>query len=135
MIYNLVQYLKTKLPTENIFANIWVKVNPNFSLPDRVVLLKEEGGTETGWFQFQNRNVQILARDIDPVKTRKLILSVHDLINNVFGLILPAVTIDGDVYPSVITAQISVNTTPQSLGYDEEGRSEFSANYRILMKE
>lgn len=135
MIYNIVQYLKNNLAGENIFANIWVKVNPNFSLPDRILLLKEEGGTETGWFQFQNRNVQILARDIDPVKARSLIFRAHNLINNAFGLILPAVTIEGVLYPTIATAQISVNTLPQSLGYDEEGRSEFSANYRILMKE
>jgi hypothetical protein len=135
MIYNLVQYLKTELPTETIFANLYLKINPAVQLPDRLVLVRETGGTETAWFQFQSRSIQIIARDIDPVKARKLILDINDKINNKFGLILPAVTVDGTVYPAVETAQISINTLPQSVGFDPEGRSEFSVNYRILLKE
>lgn len=134
-ILNLTQYLRTQKPEEIIYANTRTRTELTDQVPDRNVLVRSTGGVETGWFQFQINSFQIVTRDIDQVKAEKLSFDIHEEINNKFGLILPEVTIDGNTYPQVISAQISVNTLPQSVGFDEEGRAEFSANYRIIFKE
>jgi hypothetical protein len=135
MIYNIVQYLRDELPTETIYPNAAIKINPAINIPDRIVIVKETGGIETAWFQFQTRTIQIICRDIDQPKARSLALEVHSKINNKFGLLLPSITVDGTVYPQIESAQISANALPQSVGFEPEGRAEFSTNYRIIMKE
>jgi hypothetical protein len=76
-----------------------------------------------------------MTRDIDPVRARELAYSLYAQLDNRFGLILPAVTVAGELYPEKQIAQISAESTPQSLGTDESGRYEFVTNYRFILNE
>lgn len=135
MIYQLRQDLEDNFPTENIFANLLGKIFPNEIVPDRCVLLQEYGGNppepRTG---FGNKGLQILTRDISPVKARKLAWDIFNYLNDKFSITLNSVTVDGDVYPDVFILQFSANGEPQSIGYDEGGRAEFTTNYRIIRR-
>jgi hypothetical protein len=134
MIYQLQLYLETELPAETFYPNTKDILTTNDQVEDRIVLLREMLPTETAWFQFQERMIQITSRDIDVFKARKLAYDIHEKINNKFGLILPTITISGNVFPELVTAQISANALPQPMGYDDNGRALFVANYRFLLE-
>ena len=135
MIYQLRQDLENNFPTESIFANMLGKIFPSEIVPDRCVLIQEYGGGQpeprTG---FTNKGLQVISRDIDPVKARKLAYDFYDYLNDKFSITINSVTIDGNIYPAVFILQISANAEPQSIGYDEEGRAEFTTNYRIIYR-
>jgi hypothetical protein len=132
MIYNLVQYIRNNLAGETIMPNI--RDLTSDQVPDRIVIAKDAGGVETSWFLLESVAVQIYTRDIDAPKARALARDVYNIINNKFGLILPSITVDGILYNEIQTAQISANSLPQSIGYDANGRAEYSTNYRIILR-
>lgn len=135
MIYNIAKYFKDLFPTETIFVNTKDFINNNKSIPEQYVLITETGANETAWFQFEEYPFQLFFQSSDMPKARELAFNFHEAINNKFGLILPPVTVDSVTYPEVITAQISVITKPQALGYSSNGRAQYSSNYKILRKE
>jgi hypothetical protein len=135
MIYQLRQDLEDNFPAESIFANMLGKIFPSETVPDRCVLIQESSSNppepRTG---FTSKGLQVISRDLDPVKARKLAWDFFEYLNDKFSIILNTVTIDGNVYPSVFILQISANAEPQSIGYDEQGRAEFTTNYRIIYR-
>lgn len=134
MIYQLQQYLETEFPNEKIFANLTGKISPELVLPDRIILLIETTSTIEPRTGFSNKGIQVMVRDIDSVKARKLANSIFDFMNDKYSITLTPITVDGDVYPAVEVLQISANADPQSIGYDENGLAEFSINFRILYR-
>lgn len=134
MIYQLRQYLEDNLPNENIFANLVLNVSTDDFVPDRMVLLSENSGIIQPRTLWTNNGLQVTTRDIDAVKARKLAWDVMALLDEKFSLTINSVTVDGNVYPAIEISQISANGEPQSIGEDEEGRAEFSTNYRILYR-
>jgi len=134
LIYNIYAYFKDCFPGEKIFVNMKDFTENIQSIPERYIMITETGATETPWFQFEEFPFQLFFQDIDAPKCRKLAHEFHDAINNKFGLILPSVVVDGVTYLEVVTAQISVITKPQSLGYGENGFAQFSSNYNIKRK-
>lgn len=132
MIFNLKQYL---------FSETGYKIYPNArdftdgakNVPKAYIQLIEEGGASTAWFKFHNYTVQVITKDIDAPKARVRAYIIYHLLDNKFGLILPEVVVDGITYSAIQIAQISANTEPGFLGYDNNGRAEFSNNYRILI--
>ena len=134
MIYNFVQFLKIQFPTENIYTNIYFKESTENELPNRLILVRETGGIEQPVSNFLRATIQIIVRDIDCPKSRKLAYDVYELFmdKGQFGLILPAVTVDSILFESIQTAQITAVQAPTSLGEDAEGRTEFSTNYQII---
>lgn len=132
MIYNLVQYLKTEFPAEKFYTN--VSDISGTQVPDRMVHIRETSGDATAWFEYTEQRVQIMTRDIDSPKARDLAYDVYDKINNRFGLILPATTVDGTLYAALQTAEIHSDNLPQSIGYDENGRAEFTTTFRIIYR-
>jgi len=129
MIYNFVEFLKTELPTEKIYTNV-----KEISVPERIVLVQEFGGTIQPWVGYTQKIVQIITRDIDAVRARELAYSVLNKIHDKFGLILPAVTVNTTLYTSIQSAQITAEGEPQSLGYDENGNAEYSTKYKIIYR-
>ncbi len=136
MFYNFVKYLKNQFSSESIYTNIYFKQSTQSELPNRLMLVRETGGAETVWFNFARKTIQVITRDIDVTKARKLAWDVYELFmdKGQFGLILPANTVDSVTYPSVQTAQINALQIPTSLGEDDEGRSEFSTNYQVIYR-
>lgn len=127
ILYNLKQYLKNEFPAETIYAG-----SRKDGLSDRTVQIIDNGGTQEPWFEFIAESIQIMVRDVDSPKAYKLAKDIYDKINNRYGLILPANTVGTDVYPEIQTAQISANATPGYIGDDDNGRSEYSTNFRII---
>jgi hypothetical protein len=132
MIYQLARYLKNQFPTECIYTNGRIKLSTQQEIPDRNVLIMETGGSEIPWIQRDEATVQILTRDADVTKSRKLAHNIFSDITSRFGLILPAVTVDGSAYPALQVSQISAIQLPYCLGADEAGLIEFTTNYHIF---
>ena len=135
MIYNLVQYLRTEYPAEVIYANVEHLISGQESVPDRCIIVRETGGSETPWFRFSEPTVQILVRDTTNPAARKLAFEIFNKITSRFGLILPSIIVNGDTYPAIQIAQISAIQKPFCLGEDENGRTEFTTNYKLVFKE
>lgn len=135
MIYNLVQYLRTEFPAETIYANVEHLITGQESVPDRRVVVRETGGSETPHFRFSQPTVQILVRDTNNPGARTLAFEIFEKITSRFGLILPAIVVDGVIHPALQTAQISAIQKPYCLGIDDNGRTEFTTNYKLIFKE
>jgi hypothetical protein len=134
MIYQLRQYLEDNLPNENIYANLVLNISTDDFIPDRMILLTENPSTIQPRTLWTNKGLQVITRDVDAVKSRKLAWDVMALLDEKFSLTINSVTVDGNVYPAIEISQISANGEPQSIGLDEESRAEFSTNYRILYR-
>ena len=130
MIYNFSQYLKIKLPSETIYTN-----GELANSPDRIILVKEAGGPIVARTDFASPVIQITARDVDTVKARVLSYEIYNLIKDIYGLELPAVTVNEEIYASVELAQITANQQPYPMGVDEQGRYVYVNNYRIHFTE
>jgi len=131
MIYNLAEYIMTEKPAETLYVNERRSIS-GATVPDRCLLLRETGGPEGAWYPYTDKSGQLLARDKSTPAARKLIWDIYTLIQGKFGLILPAVTVGGVVYPAIQTAQLSFIQQPFCLGDDGEGRTEFTANFKII---
>lgn len=132
MIWNLQRYLELVFPNEIFFVNMRYKQFPDSEVPDRCVLLTELTGNEGAWYKYTQAIVQIICRDIDQVKAKALTDILYNELHGRFGLELPAVIVGSITYPMVKTGQISSQTIPQSLGEDENGRSEFLFTMKII---
>lgn len=132
MIYNLAQLLRTQFPTETVYVNGRVKLAGQQHVPARNVLLIDNGGTEKPWVKYQTCTVQVVARDVDAPKAKVLADALFVYVTSRFGLILPAITVDGVVHAQVSTAQISALQVPYYLGPDEDGRHEYVFNITII---
>lgn len=132
MIYNLVQYLRTKFPAEVFYINDRYKTSTQESIPDRNVVVKDTGGTEKPWTRYREQTVQILTRDKSDPLAETLINNIFEELTSRFGEILPAKIVSGVSYPAVQIAQISAIQVPYSLGADEEGRMEWTVNFKFI---
>jgi hypothetical protein len=134
MMYQLRQYLEDNLPNENIYANLVLNKDTDKFVPDRIIALYENPSTIQPRTLWTNKGLQVITRDVDAVKSRKLAWDVMALLDEKFSLTINSVTVDGNVYPAIEISQISANGEPQSIGLDEESRPEFTTNYRILYR-
>ena len=78
---------------------------------------------------------QIIARDFATPDAKKLAWDVYTELTSRFGLILPVAIVNGITYNAIDSAQINGIQTPYNLGADEEGRTEFTTNYKIIFTE
>jgi hypothetical protein len=134
MIYNLAQFLRNNIANTDIFVNEYKIHFPKEQVPDKIILIKEVGGTTTAWYGLIRQLIKVVTRDIDTPKSRELAYEVWNNINNRFGLTLPAVTVDGNTFDSIQILQINSNGIPQSIGEDENGRSQFQTSYEFIYR-
>lgn len=135
MIYNLVQYLRTEFPTETIYINSATLIAGQTEIPDRIVIVRSTGGTEKPWLRYSEPTIQILTRDNNSPASEKLARDIYNKITSRFGLILPAIIIGSTTYPAIQTAQISAIQLPYLLDIDENRRTEYVTNYKIILEE
>lgn len=135
MIFNLVQYLRTEFPTEIIYSDVEQKTSSQESVPDRRIIVSDTGGTEQPWTNYSEPTVQILTRDTNNPAARKLAYDIFYELKSRFGLILPAIIVGTITYPAIETAQIIPIQKPFCLGADENGRIEYTTNYKITFLE
>ena len=126
MIYNLLQYLKTNLPTIDFVANGW---NPDSD--QDTVMISETGGDPKHWYDRTDWAVQILSRGKNTNIAKENADDVYNLLKNRFGLTLPQVIVNGVVYEAIKTYQISPLQTPSYLGATPENLEMFSFNLTI----
>lgn len=134
MIYQLRQEIENNFPGENIFSNIKTKIDPDFVLPERLVQLREGAGLNQPITGYTTKRLQVICRDIDPVKARKLAFDIFGYLNDKYSITLSSVIVDGDTYPEVFILQLSADAEPQLLGEDDNGLTEFTTNYRIIYR-
>lgn len=127
MIYNLAKYLIDELPTLSIIVNSF---QPDTS--ETAILLLDNGGTEDPWYNRKEYNAQVISRSPEVTVARLNIYSIYNKLNRRFGLSLPSVTVDGELYPSVIAYQISPNQIPGYLGADDKNLQMWSVNFRVI---
>ena len=125
MIYNLVAYLISQLPTLNFVANGWSPESPQDS-----VMVRQSGGTVGHWFPRTDYNVQIISRAKNTVLAKTQIEQVYSELKNKFGLLLPEVTVD-EVFAAVQTYQISPIEVPGYVGANETHLEMWSLNLII----
>jgi hypothetical protein len=134
MIYQLANDLRINFPGEIIVPNKKAAISPSYVLPDRLTRLYEYSGKTEPRTRFTVQPLNILCRDIDPAKARKLSYDIFEYLNDKFSVTLSGVTVDGVLYPNIFILQISGNAPPSLLGEDDNGRSEFTTNYRIIYR-
>ena len=126
MIYNLVQYLITELPSLVFIANGWSPDSPIES-----IAIKQTGGGVSHYDVRTDFSVQVLSRAKSSTIAYKQIKQVFNLLKNRFGLELPSVTVDGDLYVAVQTYQISPMQEPGYIEADEKNLELWSYNMII----
>ncbi len=126
MIFNLVQYLRNNLTSLTFSVNGF---DPD-SVEDQL-MVSETGGEPQHWYPRTDWTVQILSRAGSSVVAKENIESVYTLLENKFGIVLPAVTVNNVVYPLVQTYQISPIQTPGYIGASREHLEMFSFNLTI----
>ncbi len=129
MIHNVAALLRAQFPTETFYVN-----GITGDAPARCARIDDTGGSERPWTLFGSMTAQVRTRDVDAPKARKFAHDIFLFLTSRFGLILPAATVDGVVYPAVQTGQISATQVPYNLGFDDEGRSNFTCNYQFIRK-
>jgi hypothetical protein len=132
LIYQLCAFLRTKFPTEIIYENGRVRLASQEEIPDRNILVTETGGVQQAWTGYKSQIAQIITRDIDQPKSRQLSYLIFAELNDRFGLILPTITVGGEVFPIITTAQINANGIPYYFGTDSNGLHEYLTNYRVI---
>lgn len=131
MIYNVVGFLKNQFPSELFYTQIRQQLATQEFVPDRNVLIRDTGGIEDSFFKYGNETIQILTRDKSAPRAKSLAQKIYNILHGRFGLVLPAVNIDGVNYPEVQVPEIRGLQLPTSIGTDEEKRPEFSFNIQI----
>lgn len=135
MIYNLWQYLVTRFPAENIYINVVDKIFPDNQVPDRCVVLREGAGVRTIPFGLITKPVHCIVRDVDPPKARELAFLIYEELKMRLGVVLPQTSVNGQLFPVLQLARLSADGEPQTLGFDESGRVEFSTNFLAVWEE
>ncbi len=132
MFYNFIQYLRDEFPAEIIYSNGRILIAGQTVIPDRNILVNESGGSEQPWTQYVEKTVQIITIDFAVTDARKLAWDIYEKITSKFGQQFPLATVDGIVYNAIQSAQITGIQEPFNLGADDEGRFEFTTNYKII---
>ncbi len=104
-------------------------------VPDRRVIVTETGGTEQPWYRYSEPTVQIKVRDTNNPGAHALAFNIFNEITSRFGLTLPAIVVGSTTYPAIQTAQIIAIQRPYCLGADDNGRIEYTTNYKITIVE
>ena len=126
MINNLVQFLRTQLPTINFVANGWTTGSDQSS-----ILVMQSGGDPDHYYERTDWRAQLMARDKNSNAAKIQIETVYDLLKNRFHLLLPAVTVNKILYPAIQTYQISPIQSPGFVGADDANLLMWSFNITV----
>lgn len=124
LIYNLAQYIIAGTSID-IIINGWFD-------GDSGVMISDSGGNSAHSHDRKELRYQIISRNEDKTTSYLQANTISNYLDNRFGVVLPAANFDGTVYSAVQTSQISVMTTPQYLGTDDNGKHEFSTNIIVI---
>jgi len=128
MIYNLVQYLLTNLSSLNFVVD-----GATSQSPDDLVVVSDSGGTVDNYTGRKDMSVQFISRSKNHFIARQQAITVFELINNVFGLVLPEIIVSGVTYPEVKTYRIVSIQAPGYLGTSDDFYEMYSFNVTITL--
>jgi len=128
MIYQLVEYLSTKIPHIAVTTN-----GINSKSEDDLVVVTESGGTCDHYTGRIDTNVQFLSRSKSNFRAKSQIGSIFNLINNTFGLVLPEVIIDGELFSAIPTYRIVSMQVPGYIGTSDDNYEMYSFNVIITL--
>jgi hypothetical protein len=133
IVHNFAEFLRLQYPDESIFVDGWKDVYPD-NLPDRLILVKDTtGGTPQKFTNIINPHlIQLLVRDIDNVRAYNLANQIYLFLKDKLYFWLPAINLNGMIYPTTKIQEIVANATPQSMGLDSNSRAIYSTNYRLF---
>ena len=126
MIYNLIEYLRVQLSAIQFVANGFSQDSPIES-----ITVIQTSGDPQHWYSRTDWSVQLMSRSDSSVIAKENIDSVYALLKNKYGLTLPSVTVNGTLYGSIITYQISPIQTPGYIGADDNNLEMWSFNVII----
>jgi len=129
MIKELSQYIEDNTSLV-IGTDLFVGWRPS-NAPVKCTTVLEAGGGKPDPYvvDFVEKLIQILTRGDSYFEARSEAYTVFNLLNGRRGITLPTVDTAG-IYVNVIEA---INV-PQSIGQDENNRSEFSANFILRLQ-
>lgn len=123
MVYNLVEYVNTQLPTLIIVVDGFVTDSPQESLT-----FINQGGDEAHWINRGDWSIQVLSRALNQFNAKYNIEQIYNLLLNRIHLPLPEVTVNSILYPSIIAYQISPVQKPTYIGADDKNLETYSYN-------
>jgi hypothetical protein len=126
MIYNLVEYCTTQLPSINFIANGF---SPGSSIESVAII--QSGGDPNPWYDRNDYAIQVLSRAKDVTVAKANADSVFNLLTKKFGVELPSVTVNSVLYPSIITYRFRENQIPSYIGTDDENLEMWSFNLTV----
>jgi hypothetical protein len=131
MIYNLIAFLKQNFPDEIFYKDYRKQINGQKFIPDRNILIKGTGGSIKPLILFYTITFQLIVRDVDDNKAYSLVFNIYNLLNDRYGLILPSVVVNGNIYGEIQIGQLSAVQEPYCIGPDDQGRIEYLNNYYV----
>lgn len=126
MIYNLGEYVITQLPDIDFVINGWIKNSPAES-----VMLRQTGGDPMHHYDRSDFAVQFLSRAESSITAKEQIDDVYELLKNKLGVLLPAKTVKGKLYPAVKTYRIVPMQIPGYIGADDANLEMWSVNFIV----
>ena len=130
MIYNLVEYLETELPTLVFTSNGWL---PDTAEEANTVI--DNGGDAPPIINRREWAIQIMSRAADKNDAYINIYAIFDQLNDRYSALeLPAVTVKSILYPAILTYQITANQLPGYIGSSNTNLEMYSVNFRITTK-
>lgn len=124
--FNLLQYLQTEIPALNYSVNGYGPTSP-----EDCIMIQGDSGEINHWYDRKDWQVQIISRAASRTGARVNSYTVFEKLKNRFGLELPDVTVDGELFEGFKTYQISPIQSPGYIGSDEAGREMFSFNITL----
>ena len=130
MVYNLVKYLQTELPTLVFTADGWLPTTP-----EEASTVIDNGGSAPPIINRYEWAIQVLSRALDKPTAKANINIIFNQLNDRYSALeLPAITVSGTVYPAIKTYQITANQLPGYVGSSNTNLEMYSVNFRITTK-
>ncbi len=133
IVYNLWQYLVAEFISTDYAGINYVTDAFEEDSKGEAVLLRESGGVPSPYDIRQEIAVQVICRSFEKPKAKKVCNAIYLALKNKFRVDLPAVTVDGEVYPLIKTAKIAPIQTPGHIGVDDNKHHLYSFNIVIVI--
>lgn len=128
MIFNLVKYLRDSLP-----ALTFISIADNVD-SDEGTIVTDTGGVSDHNFDKKDFAIQLMTKSKSLPSCQQDSTTIYNLLENVFNLTLPTVTVNSVVYPEIRTYRLVPVQTPGYIGVDSNGLHMYSFNIIVTTK-
>ncbi len=129
IIYNLQAWLLTEDATLLTAAGGLLEDSPQ-----EITAIIDNGGSVEPWYERTDVGIQMLTRAVSRVSGGNIANRFTAIMRGRFGgVTLPAVTVEGELYPAVVAWSFVPQSKPGYVGIDENRLHLWSANYTIVI--